>query len=84
MEKHLIPEPIGEGVLSSHWIRFKREFAHFLTATVKRITSEQVQLAIFRRTVGPRVKDLYLTMPIGEGEDRAKWSVLWEMRQLVR
>ena len=76
MEKQLIPEPIGEGDLSSHWIRFKREFTQFLTATEKGSASEQVKLAIFLRTVGPRVNDLYETMPFAEGEDRAKWSVV--------
>ena len=76
MEKQLIPEPIGEGDLSSHWVRFKREFTQFLTATEKGSASEQVKLAIFLRTVGPRVNDLYETMPFAEGEDRAKWSVV--------
>ena len=76
MEKHLVPEPIGEGDLTSHWIRFKREFTQFLTATEKGDASEQVKLAIFLRIVGPRLNDLYETMPFVEGEDRTKWSVV--------
>ncbi|KAL5477674.1 hypothetical protein EMCRGX_G024499, partial [Ephydatia muelleri] len=74
MEKHLVPEPIGEGDLTSHWIRFKREFTQFLTATEKGDASEQVKLAIFLRIVGPRLNDLYETMPFVDGEDRTKWK----------
>ena len=78
MEKHLVPEPIGEGDLTSHWIRFKREFTQFLTATEKGDASKQVKLAIFLRIVGPRLNDLYETMPFADGEDRTKWSVVCE------
>ena len=72
----MVPEPIVEGDLCSQWTRFKREFVQFLTATEKENASEQAKLAIFLRTVGPRVNDLYETMPFSEGEDRTKWSVV--------
>ena len=72
----MVPEPIGEGDLTSHWIQFKREFTQFLTATAKGDASEQVKLAIFLRIVGPRLNDLYEMMPFVEGEDQTKWSVV--------
>lgn len=76
MEKYLAPEPIGEGELSDLWRRFKREFTQFLTAIDKNGATEQTKLAIFLRTVGPRVNDMYETMRFEEGEDRTKWSVV--------
>ena len=58
MEKHLAPEAIGEGNLSDQWLRFKREFAPFFVAVDKGKATEKVKLAIFLRTVGPRVNEM--------------------------
>ena len=76
MEKYLVPEPIGEGELSDQWRRFKNEFTQFLTATDKMGSSEQIKLAIFLRIVGPRISDMYETLPFNDGEDRTSWSVV--------
>lgn len=76
MEKYLVPEPIGEGELSDQWRRFKNKFTQFLTATDKEGASEQIKLAIFLRTVGPRINDMYETLPFNDGEDRTSWSVV--------
>ena len=76
MEKYLAPEPIGEGELSDLWRRFKREFTLFLMAIGKDGATEQTKLAVFLRSVGPRVNDMYETLRFEEGKDRMKWSVV--------
>ena len=70
----MTPEPIGEGELSDQRWRFKNEFTQFLTATDKAGASEQTKLAIFLRTVGPRVNDMYEALPFSE--DWTSWSVV--------
>ena len=59
MEKYLAPAPIGEGDLTGGWLRFKREFQHFLIAIGKGDATEPVNLAIFLRITGPQVNNLY-------------------------
>eukprot|EP00731_Ephydatia_muelleri_P034422 Em0059g7a len=76
MEKYLAPEPIGEGDLHDQWRRFKREFTQFLTAVGKGSADEKVKLAMFLRTVGPRVNDMYETMRFEEGEDSNSFKVV--------
>eukprot|EP00731_Ephydatia_muelleri_P018422 Em0011g462a len=76
MEKYLVPKAIREGDLSDQWLLFKREFAQFLVAVDKGKATEEVKLAVFLRTVGPRVNDLVEMMQFAEGEDGSKFQVV--------
>ena len=72
----MAPEANEEGNLSNLWLHFKREFAQFFVAVVKGKATEEVKLAIFLRTVGPRVNGLVETMQFVEGEDSSKIQVV--------
>ena len=50
--------------LHDQWWRFKREFTQLLTAVGKGTVDEKVKLAMFLRTVGSRVNDMYETIYI--------------------
>ena len=71
-----MPKAIREGDLSDQWLLFKREFAQFLVAVDKGKATEEVKLAVFLRTVGPRVNDLVEMMQFAEGEDGSKFQVV--------
>ena len=58
MEKYLVPDQVGEGDITDQWLRFKKEFALFLTALGKDKAESAVKLAMFLRVVGPRINDM--------------------------
>ena len=47
MEKYLVPDQVGEGDITDQWLRFKKEFALFLTALGKDKAESAVKLAMF-------------------------------------
>lgn len=82
MEKCLVPDQVGEGDITDQWLRFKKEFALFLTALGKDKAESAVKLAMFLRVVGPRINDMYEALTFMEGEDKESDGVMTKLDSL--
>ena len=73
MEQLLAPETLKDGNLGEGWIKFKREFEHFLLAIGKADANSRRKTAILLRVIGARGNDIYENFKL-EGDERVDYD----------